>query len=273
MSLSSISFSNVSSLYCNSATSAVFSNAALTATAFTTNTRNDSNYGLITVTCSSTCSSIFAIYKMIDNNTSTTWQGLNSDYSNYFNEAGITTPLSNSGWTGGEYSDSNNSTYAQGSGYYYGFKVSGVQTRFTTNYLDDQGNSQTAYGAFINVFFNSTTKATLKSFTIGGYTSYNWDDLPREIIIVGSNDATNWTLIKDASDFGSLSPWSAYFGVTNFQGYKNATNINIAYNTYTYNVSTTSKYRYLRFIIKRLIRGRVLGMHTFNVTYDIYTGQ
>lgn len=270
MSLSSLSFINCSSLYSKLVIDS-YVNQILTSVAFTSNTRTDSNYGLITVTTSATSgdSTTYGIIKMLDNNTTTQWQSISSDFNTYYNEANVSTSLAN-GYTGGEYSDSNNTIYAAGSGYYYGIKVSGIQTRFATTYLDDVGASQTAYGAYINVFFGSTIKATLKNFTIGGNTSYNWDDVPRDILIVGSNDGTNWNLIQDASNFGDLSPWSSYYGITAANGYKNGSGVSIPYSTSTYTVSTTSKYRYLRFIIRRLIRERVLGLFTFNLTYDIY---
>lgn len=250
-----------------------FSNAELSTTSFTTNTRTDAGYGLITVVASATSGNniTYGIVKMLDNNNATLWVSINSDYANYYNESGTSVVLNNA-YTGGEYSDSNNTLYAVGSGYYYGIKVSGVQTRFSTTYLDFSSVSQTVYGAYITVYFNATTKAQLKSMTIGGSTSYNWDDLPREIVIIGSDNGTSWNLIQDASDFGSLSPWSSYFGLTTFAGYNNASNGSIPYSQYTYNVSTTSKYRYLRFVFKRLIRGRILALYKFNLSYDIYIG-
>lgn len=274
MALSSIS--TISSLATTKSTFGIlpnFSNATLSTTSFTTNTRTDAGYGLITVVASGTSgdNASFGIVRMLDNNSSSQWQSISDYYSNYFNEAGtsVSIPPLN---TGGEYSDSNNTLYTAGSGQYYGIKLSGVQTRFSTTYLDFSSVSQIVYGAYITVFFNSTTKAQLKSMTIGGNTSWNWDDLPREIVILGSDDNTNWNLIQDASNFGSLSPWSVYMGMTGANGYKNSSGTAIPNTEYTYNITTSSKYRYLRFVIKRLIRGRVLGIFKFNLSYDIFIG-
>ena len=256
--------------------SILYSSQQLSTTSFTTNTRTDANYGLITIVASATSglNTSYGIVKMLDNDTLTGWQSISSDYINYYDESGTSInfqPYASS-YTGGEFSDSNNSTYAQSTGYYYGIKVSGVQTRFSTTYLDLTLTSQTVYGPYITVFFGSTVKALLKSMTIGGMTSSNWDDLPRGFIILGSNDGTNWNLIKDATDFGSVSPWSGYLSMSSPNGYKNSSGTYIPYNEYTYNISTASTYRYLRFVVTRLIRGRVLSIWKFNLSYDIYKG-
>lgn len=244
----------------------------------TSTTRTDPNYGLITVNTSATdgiSGTTSKIYNMLDNNNSTYWRSYNFSTKNayYDYDNVLSTFTGSASGDGGEYGDSGTSGYAAGSGTYYGIIKNSSLTKFSTIYTDSQGTQQTVYGSYINVSFASTIKIALKNFTIGGRTSYNWDDLPREILILGSNNATNWTLVNDASDFGKNSPWKTYVGkIDTPWGYKDASGADIPYTTYTWDVSATSKYRYIRFIIKSLIRGRVLNIYYFNMAYDVYVG-
>lgn len=245
----------------------------LTATGFGSRTRTAA-YGVITVSVSATGGDnvTYGIVRMLDNSITSNWCGLNTDYGNYYDESYTSVTYNRTGVTGGEYSDSGNTINGYGSGLYYGFKNSSqVLTKFTTNYTDDNLNNLTAYGTYITVNFEANKKALLKNFTITGNTSMNWDDVPRSIIVVGSDDNATWQLIKDASDFGSLSPWNQYIGVpSGNNGYYTSTAVFIPLNTYTYPITTTKKFRYLRFVITRLIRGRVPQMVKFNLLYDIF---
>ena len=276
MALSSICLLNTTTM--SYSKNSGYSNRTLTSSGVTfgtSTTRTDSNYGLITVTTSATDGkNLYVIYNMLDNgNNGTLWLSYNTDANTkYYNESNQLRTFTATSGTGGEFSDTYTASgFQKGSGLYYGIMVNGSLEKFSTTYLDS-GVSQTAYGPFINVYFAPTIKVTIKSFTIGGRTSSNWDDLPREILVVGSNDKTNWTLINDASYFGQNSPWSSYRDLVTPDGYKDSNNVDIPYNTYTWNITTTSKYSYIRFIIKRLIRGRVLAMYYFNMAYDVYVG-
>ena len=250
-------------------------------------------YGNVTLTCSSTHTTRTTaisdkhIGNLFDNNASTNWLAIGNT-GKYLNSAGNLITYTQFG-DGGSYSNSNiyNSNFFTvssapfvGTGIYVGARYSStINSSIITTY----NTSLTASGEFIDISINSEKFMLVKSIYMAGNSSFNWDDFPYKIIILGSNDdGTNWNLIKDgSSDFSTTTivtgntitgPRNSTFLKNNikYAGYSGDDGYNISSITTTYPVNANVYYNRIRIVITELIRGRVLSLNTFNMFFDVY---
>jgi hypothetical protein len=228
------------------------------------------------VTCSSTSAGsygTFPIIRLFDNINSSYWQAISND-GQYLNSSGTLTSFVMIG-DGGSYSNSNITTTEFGTGRYVGARYSGTtHSMMTTTY----NTSLSCSGEYIDVYLSTGKFILLKSFFMSGNSSYNWDDFPYKIIILGSNNSTNWNLIKNANDLnintivtvGGITRNSDYLrGITSYPGSKDQNNVIITSIDLNYNVNASVSYNRIRFVITDLIRGCVLSLNSFNMIFDV----
>lgn len=236
-----------------------------------------------TYTASSTTTNYsFYPIRALFSNLDKSWSTINTDSSKYLNPDGIIITKSNVGGDGdgGSYSDSH--IYSEhpsykGKGMYVGARYSGTSLSMISTTYD---TSYSCSGEYIDVFLDSGKFILLNSFSMSGFSSWNWDDYPYKMIILGTNNDSSWNLIKNVNDLNVNTNFS--IGGTSYSnsdvirniipylgGYVDSSGKSISQLSSNYTVNANVSYTRIRFVITELIRGRILNLRSFNMFFNV----